>query len=104
MFILLVLKFCIDFCIEFIVSNGKILLWLFEWNTESVELWKNFTRYSIDAMQTQLDRLWVKAQYDKDSFEIHTIDNNYKGLIVHGLNYCRQDLSKKPWVIYWRHL
>ncbi len=37
-----------------------------------------------------------KAQYDKDSFEIHTIDNNYKGLIVHGLNYCRQDLSKKP--------
>jgi len=37
-----------------------------------------------------------KAQYYKDSFEIHIIDNNYKGLIVHGLNYCRQDLSKKP--------
>lgn len=37
---------------------------LSEWNPESVELWKNFTRYSIDAMQTQLDRLWVKAQYD----------------------------------------
>jgi len=31
---------------------------------ESVELWKTFTLYSIDAMQIQLDRLNIKADYN----------------------------------------
>jgi arginyl-tRNA synthetase len=37
---------------------------LSEWNPESVELWKEFTSYSIKSMQTELDRLHVKADYN----------------------------------------
>lgn len=37
---------------------------LSEWNPESVELWRIFTRYSIDAMQLQLDRLGVQPTFD----------------------------------------
>ncbi len=37
---------------------------LSEWNYESVELWKEFTSYSINAMQIQLDRLNIKADYN----------------------------------------
>jgi len=34
------------------------------WNPESIELWKKFTRYSIDAMQIELDRLHVRPDFD----------------------------------------
>ncbi len=37
---------------------------LSEWNAESIELWKEFTSYSISAMQIQLDRLNVKPDFD----------------------------------------
>ena len=37
---------------------------LSEGNSESVELWKKFTSYSISAMQVQLDRLNVKPDYN----------------------------------------
>lgn len=37
---------------------------LSEGNSESIELWKIFTRYSIDAMQVQLDRLHVQSDYN----------------------------------------
>lgn len=37
---------------------------LSEWNPESIELWQKFTRYSIDAMQVELDRLHIKPNYD----------------------------------------
>ena len=37
---------------------------LSEWNIESVELWREFTKYSIEATQTQLDRLNIKADYN----------------------------------------
>ncbi len=37
---------------------------LSEWNTESVELWREFTRYSIDAAQVQLDRLNIMPDYN----------------------------------------
>nr|MDD3720297.1 arginine--tRNA ligase [Candidatus Gracilibacteria bacterium] len=37
---------------------------LSEGNSKSIELWKKFTRYSIDAMQKELDRLYVKPDYD----------------------------------------
>ncbi|NUJ97544.1 arginine--tRNA ligase [Candidatus Gracilibacteria bacterium] len=37
---------------------------LSEGNPESVELWKEFTSYSIKSMQTELDRLHVKADYN----------------------------------------
>jgi len=30
----------------------------------NISLWIKFTRYSLDAMQIQLDRLWVKSTYD----------------------------------------
>lgn len=31
---------------------------------DSIELWQKFTRYSIDAMQIHLNRLWVQPDYD----------------------------------------
>ncbi len=34
------------------------------WDKDSIELWKEFTRHSIDSMQVQLDRLWIKADYN----------------------------------------
>lgn len=37
---------------------------LSEWNKESIELWKNFTKYSIESMQFQLDRLNVKPDFN----------------------------------------
>ena len=37
---------------------------LSEWNIESVELWKNFTKYSIESMQIQLNRLNVKPDFN----------------------------------------
>lgn len=37
---------------------------LSEGNSESIELWREFTKYSIDAMQIMLDRLNVKADYN----------------------------------------
>jgi arginyl-tRNA synthetase len=37
---------------------------LSEGNSESVELWKKFTSFSISAMQVQLDRLNVKPDYN----------------------------------------
>lgn len=37
---------------------------LSEWNSESVELWKEFTSYSIDAMNKILARLNVKSDYN----------------------------------------
>ena len=37
---------------------------LSEGNSKSVELWREFTKYSIDAMQVQLDRLNIKADYN----------------------------------------
>lgn len=37
---------------------------LSKWNPESVELWKEFTSYSIKALQVQLDRLNIKADYN----------------------------------------
>ncbi len=37
---------------------------LSQWNEESVELWREFTRYSIDAMQIMLDRLNIKSDYN----------------------------------------
>lgn len=37
---------------------------LSEWNRESVELWKEFTSYSIDAMNKILARLNVKPDYN----------------------------------------
>jgi len=37
---------------------------LSEGNSESVELWKKFTSFSISSMQTQLDRLNVKPNYN----------------------------------------
>lgn len=37
---------------------------LSEWNKESVELWKNFTKYSIESMQFQLDRLNIKPDFN----------------------------------------
>ncbi len=37
---------------------------LSEGNSESVKLWEEFTKYSIEAMQMQLDRLNVKADYN----------------------------------------
>jgi arginyl-tRNA synthetase len=33
-------------------------------NSESVELWREFTSYSIDALYKELARLNVKADYD----------------------------------------
>ncbi len=37
---------------------------LSEWNKESIELWKNFTKYSIESMQFQLDRLNIKPDFN----------------------------------------
>lgn len=37
---------------------------LSEWNPDSVKLWKEFTKHSIEAMQKELDRLHVKADYN----------------------------------------
>lgn len=37
---------------------------LSEWNTESIILWQKFTRYSIDFMQVQLSRLFIKPDYN----------------------------------------
>lgn len=37
---------------------------LSEWNPESILLWQKFTRYSIDAMQVELDRLHVRPDFD----------------------------------------
>ena len=37
---------------------------LSEWNPESISLWQKFTRYSIDAMQVELDRLHVRPDFD----------------------------------------
>jgi arginyl-tRNA synthetase len=37
---------------------------LSEANKESVELWKEFTSYSINALYKELERLNVKADYD----------------------------------------
>lgn len=37
---------------------------LSEWNSESVKLWREFTKYSIDAAQVQLDRLHIKPDFD----------------------------------------
>ena len=34
------------------------------WNKESVELWKEFTSYSIKSVQVQLDRLNIKADFN----------------------------------------
>ncbi len=33
-------------------------------NLDSIELWKKFTSYSINAMQIDLDRLWVRTDFD----------------------------------------
>lgn len=37
---------------------------LSDWDKDSILLWQKFTRYSIDAMQTQLDRLHVRPDFD----------------------------------------
>lgn len=37
---------------------------LSEWNPESVELWKKFTSYSIEAMNKNLARLYVKPDFN----------------------------------------
>lgn len=37
---------------------------LSEWNTNSIKLWQKFTRYSIDSMNKQLDRLHIKPDYN----------------------------------------
>jgi arginyl-tRNA synthetase len=37
---------------------------LSEGNSESVDLWKKFTSYSIEAMQVQLNRLHIKPDYN----------------------------------------
>ncbi len=37
---------------------------LSEWNKDSMKFWKEFTRYSIDSMQVQLDRLNIKPDYN----------------------------------------
>ncbi len=37
---------------------------LSSWDTESIELWRKFTSYSIDAMNQQLARLNVKPDYN----------------------------------------
>jgi len=37
---------------------------LSEWNSQSVELWKEFTSYSIKSIQVQLDRLNIKPDYN----------------------------------------
>ncbi len=37
---------------------------LSSWNTESIELWRKFTSYSIEAMNSQLSRLNVKPDYN----------------------------------------
>lgn len=37
---------------------------LSEWDVESIALWSAFTSESIKSMQVQLDRLWVKADYN----------------------------------------
>ncbi len=37
---------------------------LSEWDIESIKLWKSFTAESIKAMQIQLDKLWVKSDYN----------------------------------------
>lgn len=34
------------------------------WDKESIKLWELFTKYSLDNVQIQNDRLWVKATYD----------------------------------------
>jgi arginyl-tRNA synthetase len=42
----------------------KEFKFLSEWKPESIELWREFTRYSIDAAQVLLDRLNVKSDYN----------------------------------------
>lgn len=37
---------------------------LSEWNNDSIELWREFTKYSIDSMQVQLDRLNIVPDYN----------------------------------------
>jgi arginyl-tRNA synthetase len=37
---------------------------LSEGNKDSISLWQKFTRYSIDAMQIQLNRLHIKPDFD----------------------------------------
>ena len=37
---------------------------LSSWNKKSIDLWYKFTRYSIDAMNIQLDRLNIKSDYN----------------------------------------
>lgn len=37
---------------------------LSSWNKEYIELWREFTRYSIDSMQIQLDRLVIKPDFN----------------------------------------
>lgn len=37
---------------------------LSEWNPESIELWRKFTRYSIDSMNIQLWRLHIKPDFN----------------------------------------
>ncbi len=61
--------------IKSIMKDGSNIEWfkrkvwiefklLSQGNPESVELWKEFTSYSIKSMQTELDRLHVKADYN----------------------------------------
>ena len=37
---------------------------LSEWNPDSIEMWKNFTKYSISAMKIMLKRLWVEVEFN----------------------------------------
>lgn len=37
---------------------------LSEWNPESIELWKNFTKFSIKAMNKELNRFHIKPDYN----------------------------------------
>lgn len=33
-------------------------------NPDSIEMWKNFTKYSISAMKIMLKRLWVEVEFN----------------------------------------
>ncbi len=48
--------------LEYQIRNEFKLL--SEWNTESIELWQKFTKYSIDSMQKTLDRFNIKPDYN----------------------------------------